>query len=148
MRVPFSSQPRSKNARNASQLILRQAKQLHRAASSESTASSLPVLRRLLASKAIAERPLPELHRRRDSIQRKHILRMLALEAGFSSWERYRDSLKDLPAEALAQFDVMRNEIGYPNLWFSTLVEAEVYVAEHGGKAVAVGGQALVVLQS
>ena len=146
MRAECLSQSNSEIARDASQLILRQARQLHRAVTSDSTASSLPVLRRLLASKAMAEQPLPALHRSRRCIQRKHILRMLALEAGFSSWALYGRALKAMPVEALAQFDVIRSGIGYPNLWFATVSEAEVYAAEHGGKVVAVGGQAVVVL--
>jgi hypothetical protein len=52
--------------------------------------ATLPVLRRVLASGAIRHDSLPEAFRRRGELQRKHLLRTLAVEAGFESWEAWR----------------------------------------------------------
>lgn len=68
-------------------LLLREAKRLHRAAQSDSPAESLPVLRRLLAAEAIPGPTLPAAFRARTQVQRKHVLRALTLEAGYPSWE-------------------------------------------------------------
>lgn len=125
-------------------LVLREAKKLHRAAVSDSLAESLPVLRRLLSAKAIPEMPLPELRQRRDFLQRKHVLRLLALEAGCSSWEEYRAVLSTGSPEQFDQFDILKRAAGYPNVWFSSLKEAELHVSEHGGRAVRFGQQAVV----
>lgn len=126
------------------ELLLREAKKLHRAAVSTSLATSLPVLRRLLSTQAIHGISLPELSRRRNIVQRKHVLRALAVEAGYSNWEKYRAALTEMKPEALQQFDVLRRMLGYPNLWFSSMAEAEGHVAAHGGQAIRVGQQALV----
>jgi len=125
-------------------LILREAKKLHRAAISESLAASLPVLRRLLSAQAINGMSLPALSQCRSMVQRKHVLRALAVEAGFSNWEQYRTALADTKPEALQQFDVMRRAAGYPNIWFSSVAEAESHAAMHGGRAIRVGQQAVV----
>ena len=125
-------------------LVLREAKKLHRAAISESLAASLPVLRRLLAEQVINGMSLPALSQGRNMIQRKHVLRMLAVEAGFASWEEYRGVLANMKPEALQQFDVMRRAAGYPNIWFSSVEEAEGHASTHGGRAIRVGQQAVV----
>lgn len=126
------------------ELLLREAKKLHRAAISTSLATSLPVLRRLLSTQAIHGISLPELSRCRDIVQRKHVLRALAVEAGYSSWDEYRAALTEMEPKALQQFDVLRRMLGYPNLWFSSMAEAEGHAATHGGQAIRVGRQALV----
>lgn len=126
-------------------MLLRHAKRLHQAAISESLATALPVLRRILATGTLAGLSLPQLHRRRDMVQRKHILRMLAIEAGFPSWEAYRPALASMTTTQLPHFDIARAHAGYPNFWFSTFAEAEAHVASHGGRALAVGQQAVVL---
>ncbi len=133
---------------DAGQLVLREARKLHRAATSESLAISLPILRRILATNTLRGISLPELFRRRDTVQRKHILRMLAIEAGFGSWEDYRPALDRMTAGQLEHFDIVRREIGYPNYWFSTQIEAEQYARLHGGRVMRVGQQAVVIARS
>ena len=128
--------------------ILREAKVLHRAATSDSLSQALPVLRRLLATDTIRNVSLPELHRGRGIIQRKHVLRMLALEAGYGSWEDYRKVLPELPPEAIGHFDILRRTAGYPNVWFSTFPEAQAYAKAQGGRALRVGQQAVVLVNN
>jgi hypothetical protein len=124
--------------------VLREARKLHRAAIAESLARSLPVLRRILASGSLQHVSLPELYRQRNTVQRKHILRALAIEAGFPNWELYRPTLANKSASQLEHFDIVHREQGYPNTWFSTHAEALEYAAIHGGRTLRFGHQAVV----
>ncbi len=140
MHIEKSHQDRSQ----AVKLILREAKKLHRAAVSGALATSLPILRRLLAAQVLRGLSLPELSRNRSLVQRKHVLRTLAIEAGYSSWEEYRRVLGGMSPELLPHYDIVRHTAGYPNLWFPSAAEAEVYAAAHGGRAIRVGHQGVV----
>lgn len=133
---------------DAADAVRREAKRLHRAATSESLSQSLPVLRRLLSSGTIKGLSLLELHRQPDAVRRKHVLRMLAVEAGYAGWEAYKQTLTDRPADTVEHFDIVRRGAGYPNLWFSSLIEAQRYAAEHGGRPVRVGQQAVVLVEA
>lgn len=126
-------------------LVLREARKLHHAAQSASLDKSLPVLRRILNSHTLDGLSLPELHRRREMVQRKHILRTLAIEAGFASWEAYRPALASIPASQLTHIDQLWREAGYLNSWFSTFEEALAHAAAHGGRALRLGRQGVVV---
>lgn len=124
----------------------REARRLHRAAASDSLAAALPVLRRVLASGAIRHDSLPEAFRRRDELQRKHLLRTLAVEAGFESWEAWRPALQGLSRADLERTAGGPRDTSQLKLWFRNLAEADAYAATHGGQAVAVGGQAVVLV--
>ncbi len=130
---------------DAAKIVLGMAKRLHKAATSESLALSLPVLRRVLATGTLHDMSLPALRRNRSMVQRKHILRTLAIEAGHPSWEAYRKVLSSVAASALEHYDLIRPTAGYPNLWFSTATQAAEHAGVHGGRAVRVGGQGVVV---
>lgn len=134
------------SAESAADIVLRIARNLHRSANSESLAVSLPILRRLLSTCTLTAISLPELQRNRDIIQRKHLLRMLAVEAGFKSWEDYRHALDQMSLDELTHYDYLRRAAGYPNLWFSTYDEAQAYTKEHGGRVLHVGAQAVVLM--
>lgn len=131
--------------RHALDALLRAAKRLQRQARSESLALSLPVLRRLLQTQTIRSVSLPELRRHRHIVQRKHVLHMLAQEAGHAHWEDYRRAVASMGSEALAQLDVLATHAGYPNLWFSCYDEALQHAAAHGGTAVRAGAQGVVL---
>jgi len=73
---------------------------------------------------------------------------MLAIEAGFANWEEYRQSLTSMRPEQLKHFDIARHEAGHLNLWFSTLSEAQEHAAMHGGRALQVGQQGVVLINS
>ena len=126
-------------------LILRVAKSLHRAARSDSRPHSLPVLRRLIASETFRHISLPELYRQRMTIQRKHILHMLALEAGHLNWLDYKKKVETHPEAQPLDYNLALKHAGYPNIWFTSLPEAERYAAAQGGQPIAVGKQAVVI---
>jgi hypothetical protein len=136
----------SPNPDSAAETVLRIARNLHRAVNASALAISLPVLRRLLTTKTLTEISLPELHRCRDIVQRKHVLRMLAVEAGFNCWEDYRHALDDMNADQVSHFDQLARSAGYPNLWFSTYEEAQDYAWENNGRAMRIGSQAVVLV--
>jgi hypothetical protein len=138
--------PQSQNPDSAAEIVLRIARNLHRAVNASALAISLPVLRRLLTTKTLTEISLPELHRCRDIVQRKHVLRMLAVEAGFNCWEDYRHALDDMNADQVSHFDQLARSAGYPNLWFSTYEEAQDYAWENNGRAMRIGSQAVVLV--
>lgn len=125
-------------------LLLREAKKLHRAATSESLSQALPVLRRLIASNTLKGISLPDLRRRQNIVQRKHILHMLAIEAGYSSWEEYRRIIANVSADEIEHFDIVHRKAGYPNIWFSSFAEAREFAALYGGHPLRVGQQAVV----
>ncbi len=136
----------SQKPESAAELVLRIARNLHRAVNAEALAISLPVLRRLLATKTLTEISLPELQRRRDIVQRKHVLRMLAVEAGFNCWEDYRHALDEMNADQVSHFEQFSRSAGYPNLWFSTYEEAQDYAWKNNGRALKIGSQAVVLV--
>lgn len=130
----------------AAELVLRLARQLHRAAISDSLRVSLPVLRRILSTHTLRDLSLPQLHKQRAMVQRKHLLRTLAVEAGYPSWERYRQALPGMSADQLLHLDLLHATAGYPNLWFSTRAQAQDHAQMHGGHVVSVGAQAVVLM--
>ena len=99
----------------AAQAISKEARRLHRASVSGALADALPVLRRLIATESIRDRTLPELNRQRETIRRKHILRMLAIEAGYSNWENYRKVLGEMRCDELSHFEIASKYAGSPN---------------------------------
>ena len=127
--------------------LLRAAKLLHRHAVAPSRAQSLPVLRRLISTQVLQSLSLPQLYEQQAMVQRKHVLQMLAREAGFADWAAYREALSGhaadihMPLEAVA----VALHAGYPNHWFSTLEQARTHAAQRGGQVVQVGSQAVVL---
>lgn len=136
---------RGSQERDAAAIVLGLAKRLHRCATSSSLEAALPVLRRVLASDTLRGLSLPELYRRRSMVQRKHLLRTLAIEAGYPAWEAYRAALTRMTSDELEHFDVLRVHAGYPNQWFSSPEDAREHAARSGGRVVRVGTQAVVV---
>ncbi|HPK33801.1 hypothetical protein [Ottowia sp.] len=126
---------------DAAPLVLREARRLHRAARSDQLSTALPVLRRLIAEGVLAGTSLPQLHRARHTVQRKHLLRLLAAEAGHTSWEAWRPALRHaLPQDLL---HLRLHGSGTFNTWFAT--EDEARRAMHGreGRLVRVGWHAV-----
>ncbi len=148
MHTPHLSLPQAATSGDAVTAVLREAKRLHRAAAAESLALSLPILRRLLQQQVLQGVSLPELRRHRHIVQRKHLLRLLAMEAGLPNWESYRAALATMRVDELPHFDLVRAQAGYPNLWFSTPEEAQQHVALRGGRMMRVGQQAVVLLDT
>jgi hypothetical protein len=144
--MPIAFPPQSRgDATTSTQVVLREAKRLHRAATSGSLSAALPVLRRILAAGAVPTTTLPNLFGRRDTVQRKHVLRTLAYEAGHMNWEEYRPTLAHADGRQLEQFSVLEKGYANLNLWFSSESEAQRFATQHGGRAVRVGMQAVVL---
>lgn len=139
-------QPRAPTA-SSTLLVLREARRLHRAAASDSPSISLPVLRRVLAAGAAPTRTLPNLFRARNTVQRKHVLRTLAVEAGYGSWEEYARALPLLDMQQLQLALHAERGASRLKLWFASEAEAAQFASEHGGQAVRVGKQAVVLPQ-
>lgn len=145
MQPSLSPQPSSPQAAD---LVRALARQLHRAATSDSLRVSLPVLRRILATHTLRDLSLPQLHQQRAMVRRKHLLRTLAIEAGHPSWEHYSQALSGMTVEQLPHLDMLQATTGYPNLWFSNREQAQAYAMSHGGRVVPVGTQAVVLTQA
>lgn len=136
--------PTSPNAISAVEQALRQARTLHRASKDATLLVALPAVHRAHAAGVFSELTLSALYRQRHLLQRKHFLRVLAVEAGFANWESYRPLLRNQPPQTLEHYTSWR-EFGYPNAWFSTHAQAIAFAAERGGKVVLYGQQAMVV---
>jgi hypothetical protein len=108
-------------------------------------ASSLPVLRRVLAAGAIPRAPLPEVFRRRETLRRKHFLRTLAVEAGFSGWEEYRPALALMKPSEVERIALLQRDPSQLNHWFANLAAANAFASAQGGNVVRMGRQAVVV---
>jgi len=145
MHTEIQSQQFQSSSESAAEVLLRTARHLHRSAFSDSLSIALPVLRRLLATSTLTAVSLVELQRNRDIIQRKHVLRMLAIEAGFNSWEDFRHALDRMSVDEINHYDPLRGAVGYPNLWFSNYEEAQAYANEHNCRPLRFGMQALVI---
>lgn len=116
------------------QTMRRLARRLHRAARSERVSVALPILRRLQAAKVFSEPRLSALFERRQKIQRKHLLRLLAVESGFADWERFCLVLADAPELAFFDADLIERSWMHANLWFASEAEARAHAAVHGGR--------------
>jgi hypothetical protein len=123
--------------------MLREAKRLHRAATSDALSEALPVLRRLLAARAVPACPLQALFRDRASLQRKHVLRMLAFEAGHVSWEAYSQSSQDSQSVVLSV--AAQRSTAMLKHWFVGEQQAVQFASAHGGLVTRVGHQGAVV---
>ncbi|MBL8346893.1 MAG: hypothetical protein JNN03_15745 [Rubrivivax sp.] len=144
MPASLSQPPRARQI-SSTQLVLREAKRLHRAATTNSPAEALPVLRRLLAASVVTAATLPSLFRARATVQRKHVLQALAREAGYRCWEDYRRELPLLDPEQVRQVASLQRGTSTLKLWFPDEPEAMRFAAEHGGHAVRIGRQAVVL---
>ena len=136
--------PPSSNPISAVEQALRQARTLHRASKDATLLVAMPAVRRAHAAGVFSELTLSALYRQRHLLQRKHFLRMLAVEAGFANWESYRPALCAQPPQTLEHYTSWR-DFGYPNAWFSTHAQAIAFAEERGGKVVRHGQQAMVV---
>ena len=121
--------------------MLREAKRLHRAATSDALSEALPVLRRLLAARAVPACPLQALFRDRASLQRKHVLRMLAFEAGHASWEAYSQALSGLDSQSVVLPVAAQRSTAMLKHWFVGEQQAMQFASAHGGLVTRVGHQ-------
>jgi hypothetical protein len=125
--------------------VLAHARFLHRAACSDSLSSGMPVLRRLQRAGIHAELPLPGLWARRDAVQRKHVLRMLAREMGFADWERCKAHLARSSPQAVDHLKLGFEWTGRFNHWFAGEAAAVEHMERHGGRLMRWGDHSVVV---
>jgi hypothetical protein len=128
---------------NAPALVLREARRLHRAARSDHLSAALPVLRRLIKAGVLLGISLPELHRARGTVQRKHVLHLLALEAGHPSWEHYRPALRQAQPHDLLALRLHARGWATLNTWFPSEAAARAAMQGRAGRLVRVGQQAV-----
>ena len=81
----------------------------------------------------------------RTQVQRKHRLRTLAVEADHASREAYRPTLNHSAERERDPFAILEHRYAHLHLWFSNKAQALAFPAIHGGKAVSVGTQAVVL---
>ena len=143
--IPAPAPRADTHAGTAADLLLRQARKLHRAASTGSIVSAMPAVRRLHAAGIFPGRSLSALYRDRGELKRKHFLRALAVEAGFADWESCKPQLGHLPVEAFARFKVEEEWFAFLNSWFSNEQDAQAFADKHGATVVRVGTQAVVL---
>lgn len=138
--------PNSSNQTNQQvEILLRQAKRLHRSAKTGSISHAMPVLRRIVAAGVCPNESLSSLFKQRETLQRKHLLRMLAVEAGYPSWEKYKPILLAMSEHEALPTPFNGDDITHLNLWFSNEQQAQAYANEHGGKVLKYGQQAVVI---
>ncbi len=126
---------------DAAPLVLREARRLHRAAFRPTFHRPARAASPDRGRRAGWHQPAAALHRARHTVQRKHLLRLLAAEAGHTSWEAWRPALRHaLPQDLL---HLRLHGSGTANTWFAT--EDEARRAMHGreGRLVRVGWHAV-----
>ena len=123
----------------------REAKKLHKQATSSNKLESLPILRRLIKQNVFYDVKVMELLEKRAEIQLKYIYQLLAKEVGYKTWAELKQQLEEMSDEQKRHYSMKLKGAGYPNLWFSSAKEAESYVQINGGEVIAVGEQAVVV---
>ncbi|MGC9492662.1 hypothetical protein, partial [Vibrio genomosp. F10] len=127
-KIPHGSIPKKQQKTNHQiETLLREARVLHRAARTGSITQALPILRRIKASGACHDQSISSLFNQRNTLQRKHFLRVLALEAGYTSWEKYKPVLLTRPEQAFVNSVHNGNDIATLNLWFSSEQQAQAY---------------------
>ena len=142
--MPFEA-PLSPLPTEAATLALREARRLQRAARADALSSSLPVLRRLIAAQVLTGTSLPSLHRSRHIVQRKHLLRLLAVEAGSGDWASYRAALRQAEPDEQLRLHFHAYGAATFNPWFASEAEAQRMAPLIGGRVLRVGAHALVL---
>jgi hypothetical protein len=89
---------------------------------------------RLRALPAFASLSPAELRARRDSVQRKHALAVIAREQGFASWAELK-AAREQEAASHVDFEALLSRVGgrFLNRWFSSHAEALASLRAEGG---------------
>ena len=127
---PFPATSDSSAAVDPLDRLLQHARRLHRAARAAAISTAMPVIRRVHAAGLFPDLGLAGLYRARASLQRKHVLRMLAIEAGYASWEAYRAALPALAPDACTPWLPSESLSAGLNLWFSNEAEARAALGD------------------
>jgi hypothetical protein len=110
------------------------------------SSQALPVVRRVHATGVVDGVRLTDLYHARASLQLKHMLRTLARELGYATWEACKRDADRMPPSALDRFRLDLGVFGdYNKIWFADEISAQQWQAAHGGYVVAYGNQAVVM---
>ncbi|WP_244825659.1 hypothetical protein [Caballeronia sp. TF1N1] len=124
------------------------ARRLLRQARDGDSSAALPVLRRLQSADITRASRLTDLHAKRDALQLKHVLAMLAKELGYSSWDACKN---DIDTEPAARIDRYRLDAGafndYERNWFANEADALAWQRANGGYLVPYGEQVVAILK-
>lgn len=127
--------------------FLRTAKILHRITKNGSISQAMPIIRRLNAADIFYGKALSQIFKERLTLQRKHFLRLLAIESGYKSWEEFKPALESAqPLHVAESFTDIANDTSVMKIWCSSELEAKNYVAVNGGEVLQYGDQAMVLL--
>ncbi|WP_208719081.1 hypothetical protein [Corallococcus sicarius] len=102
---------------------------------SPDTARATRAAERMRALPFFAGLPLGEVLARRDTVQHKHGLAVIAREAGHATWTELKQALSNTePAPALDTGGFFQKQQGvFLNRWFATYDEAAASLAAQGG---------------
>lgn len=102
--------------------------------SSPDTARATRAAERLRALPGFARSSPAEVLARRDSVQRKHALAVIAHEQGHDSWAALKAAREESPP-SLVDFEALLSRVGglYLNRWFATYEEALASLRAQGG---------------
>jgi len=127
--------------------FLRTAKILHRITKNGSISQIMPIIRRLHTADIFYGKALSQVFKERLILQRKHFLRLLAIESGYKNWETLKPALESAqPLHIAESFTDIVNDTSVMKIWCSSELEAKNYVAVNGGEVVQYGDQAMVLL--
>ncbi|MCP3135759.1 GIY-YIG nuclease family protein [Pyxidicoccus xibeiensis] len=101
---------------------------------SQDAARSRRAAERLLTLPVFASLSPAELLSRRDSVQRKHVLALIAREQGFASWVDLK-AAREAEAASSVDFEALLSRVGgvFLNRWFNTYDEALASLRREGG---------------
>jgi hypothetical protein len=131
-----------------SAFLRRHARRLLRDARADAPSRSLPVLRWLASSGTTSLTRTADLHRARDTLQLKQVLRALALELGYTDWAACRHDIDKRDPALLDHYRVDAGLYGdFMQNWFPNEASARSWQREHGGYIVRYGNQAVAILK-
>lgn len=126
--------------------LRRYARSMLRSAHSDQPSRALPIVRRVFSAGAMISSRVTELYHARATLQLKHMLRTLAAELGYATWDACKRDIDRRPAEVLDRF---RLDLGvfndHEHIWFADQPSAAAWQREHGGRLLAYGKQAVVM---
>lgn len=138
--------PRSISSPSNADFLRRYARHLLRDVRSDHPSKALPVIRRIHLAKILPIPRLTDLYHARESLQLKHMLRTVAVELGYATWDKCKHDVDHQPPSVLDRFRVDLGAFGdYKQIWFSNKSAAQEWQKEHGGQLVVYGSQAVVM---
>jgi hypothetical protein len=141
----FKSQKNPSSTSHAD-FLRRYARSMLRDARSEHPSKALPIIRRVHAVGIFPIARLSDLYHARESLQLKHVLRTIAAELGYATWNACKHDVDYQPSSVLDRFRLDIGGFGdYEKIWFSSESAAQEWRRTHGGHVVVYGSQAVLM---